>query len=574
MRKQGQENHLMERILRLLQLLEEHNIEIDQVSADNWPIEQLSPEELREYQQTYDIIEFMDEIPGGFLIYYVHGDEEIIYANKGLLRMFGCDTMKEFREHTGNSFKGVVLPEDLDRVEESIERQIFGNHSDLDYVEYRIRRKDGVICWVEDYGHYIRQETTGDVFYVFIGDSTDERKQLQIEQRRLLSEALEKANLAVKAKNTFLSHISHDMRTPLNAIFGFTSLAKLNLNDTDAARGYLDQVEIASHQLLDMITKVLDVSALVSAAGPAEVECDLCKTVQGVYDFLLPQAREKSISFTLNCDGVTHNGIYTDQEKLKQLVLNLANNALTYTEPGGKVSITLTESKELPNSYAVYQLVVKDNGVGIGEEFLENMFEPFSREKNSTLSGIHGIGLGLTIAKSIVDMLQGSIDVKSTVNEGSTFTVTLTFRVQPLSASDSEEEAILHPSLRILLVEDNEINREIETELLERMGFTIDAVENGEIALERIKEAAPGDYDLIIMDLQMPVMDGWQASAAIRALPDPTLAHIPIIALTANILINDRRRAMESGIDVYLSKPIDFPVLLESIEKITNWNNS
>lgn len=562
------DGYLIERMIRLINVLEENGIEMEEISEGGWSVENIPMEDKSYFRETCEVLRFIEEIPGGFLIYHADGDEKIIYANRGLLRIFQCRTMKEFRELTGDSFRGIVCTEDLNAVEDSIRKQIAGNRYELDYVEYRIRRMDGTLHWVEDYGHFIRGETIGDVFYVFIGDSSDERSQQQMGQKRLLAEALEKANLSVQAKNTFLSNISHEMRTPLNAIFGFTSLAKLEIGNAAKVMDYLEHIEIASHQLLDMITKVLDISSLANAAGPAEVECDLCQTVQESYHFLEPQAKEKSISFSLDCSTVRHNVVYTDREKLQQLVLNLANNALTYTECGGRVKIALLEKEELPNSYVVYNIVVEDNGIGISEEFLKNIFEPFSREKNSTLSGIHGIGLGLTIAKNIVDMMHGSIDVKSTVDEGSTFTVAFTFRAQPLHAIVREETMLADANLSILLVEDNEINLEIETELLERMGFSVDTAENGQIAVHKMERANPGDYDLVIMDLQMPVMDGWQASVAIRQLPDPTLAHIPIVALSADIRPDSREKAMKSGIDACLSKPMDFALLLETIDKL------
>lgn len=569
------QSHIMEHIVKFLHWLEEEGIALDRVYAEGCLASPFPPEDEKDYQRARDIVKFIDEIPGGFFIYRAGGDEQILYANRGLLRMFRCDTMEEFKELTGNSFRGIVHPDELDKVEQSIERQIFENRQELDYVEFRIRCKDGSEHFVEDYGHFVHEKTVGDVFYVFLGDSSEERNRQQTEQKILLAEALERANMAVKAKNIFLSNISHDMRTPLNAVFGFTSLAKANIGDSETVMEYLDQIENAGHQLLDMITKLLDISALRSAAGPTEVECDLCSVARETYDFLKPQAREKSIDFTLDCSGIVHKDIYADKEKLKQLILNLANNAVTYTKPGGQVAITLTEEEAMPDDFVVYHLVVADNGIGIGAEYLESVFEPFGREKNSTLSGVHGIGLGLTIAKSIVDMMHGKIDVKSAANEGSTFTVSLAFRVQHLQdVSCDEDIAVLHTDLRILLVEDNDINREIETELLERIGFIIDPVENGSVALERMEQAAPGDYDLIIMDLQMPVMDGWEASAAIRRLPDPTLARIPIISLSANILVSDRRRALESGINVCLTKPMEYDALLEAIEKLTNWRNN
>ncbi len=543
-------------------------MEVDQLEAGQWQDWQLPPQGQAEVEAAWESIQFMDEIPGGFFIYYADGDERLIYANKGMLRTFGCTTLQEFRQLTGNSFKGIVFPDDLEAVEDSIRKQIQSNQYDLDYVEYRIRRKDGTIRWVEDYGHFIHTEDAGDIFYVFIGDSTDERSQEQMRQKRVLSDALEKADLAVKAKNAFLSQISHEMRTPLNAIFGFTTLAKNSLREPDTVREYLDEVEVASRQLLNMITQALDVSNLSSAAGSDQEECDLRSILQEIHEFLLPQAQEKGLRFSLNCKHIVHRIVYTNPQQLKQLVLNLANNAITYTESGG-VTIVMSEEKSLPDSHAVYRLEVRDTGVGISAEFLEKAFEPFSREKTSTLSGIRGIGLGLTIAKSIADLLDATITVQSAVGQGSTFTVMLPFRVQPLPDVSGDPTAKLSHSLRILLAEDNDLNREIETELLERMGFLIDPVSNGEQAWEKVKAASPGDYDLLILDLQMPVMDGWEVAASIRKLPDPTMAHIPIIALSANVSIHDRRRSLDSGIDEHLTKPMDLPLLLKTIEKMT-----
>lgn len=565
---QEHDSHFIERILNLLRLLQEKNIDVDQLTDGVMPPGQFIGQQQGELHAICDIISFMDEIPGGFFIYYAGGNEDIIYANRSILHIFLCENMQQFRELTGNSFRGIVHPEDYDAVQESIWRQLAASQYDLDYVEYRIRRRDGSIRYVEEYGHFVHSPSAGDVFYVFMSDSTDERNQQQMEQKRLLAEALEKANLAIKAKNAFLSNISHDMRTPLNAIFGFTSLAKLNLHDPETAESYLDQVEVASHKLLDMITQVLDMSTLSTAAGPAEEELDLCALVGETCDFLLPQAQEKFISFSLDSSGVRHRRVYADQTKLKQLVLNLANNAITYTHEGGKVTVMLSEGEELPNSYAIYRIAVSDTGIGISDEFIENIFEPFIREKNSTLSGVHGIGLGLTIAKQIVDMLGGTIDVKSKVGEGSTFTVTFRMRIQPTSVVSGDDAAPAKPSCRILLVDDNEINREIETELLERMGFMIDPADNGKTALEKVRRSAPGDYDLIIMDLQMPIMDGWQASAEIRKLPDPTLSHIPIIALSANVMVSDRRKSQQCGINVHLGKPMDLTQLLEKIDEL------
>ena len=682
-------------------------------------------------------VHFMDEMPGGFLIYRASQGEEIIYANRSLLRIFQCETMEEFRAHTGNSFRGLVHPDDLKAVEESIRSQVEASQHDFDYVEYRVRRRDGAIRWIEDYGHFVQTESEGGIFYVFLGDATEKRESLmeektrlmnerlererklrhlieeydkertlineeylrqlevieglsvnyeaicyvdldrdqvipyrlsvrtaalfynkltdrayssyatgyvdmwvhpedrelvtkatspeylkekledcltfyinyrvlvsgelqyiqlrvvnvsheegvcqvvmgyrrvdeeiqqQMEQQSLLAEALAKANLAINSKDTFLSNMSHDMRTPLHAIFGFTSLAKLNLENTAEAADYLDRVETASRQLLDMIDKVLEVSSLDGeTAELEETECDLRQTVGDVYSFLEPQAQEKDISFTLNCDSLRHNIVFTDQEKLRQLVMYLANNALTYTNPGGRVSIRVEEGEELSTEYAVYRITVEDTGIGISSEFLDKLFEPFSREKNTTLGGVHGIGLGLTIAKNIVDMMGGVLSVQSAIDKGSTFTAAFRFRVQEWHAS-ARKQAEEGAAFRILLVEDNEINREIEMELLGELGFEIDPAENGMIALEKMRDSDPGYYDVVLMDLQMPVMDGWQASVAIRALPDKAKARVPIIALSANALERDLRKSRECGLDAHLRKPMDLALLLRTMEELT-----
>ena len=721
-----QRRDLLEQVLRMLCLPQQPAGADGPLPGSGWELE-----------MTQAFTSFMDEIPGGFLIYHADQGEEVIYANQALLRMFQCGTMEEFRAFTGNSFRGMVYPEDLEEVEESIRAQIAASQYDLDYVEYRIRRKDGAVRWIEDYGHFLHLEQVGDIFYVFLGDATEKRDRImtektrlvneklageqklqtlieeydkerslinqeylrrlevieglsvnyesicyvdldidqivpyrlsvrtsplfhgrlqpqqytkynsdyveawvhpedreavlesvepdyireklsaaktyyvnyrvlvkeeqqyiqlrvvnvgrssgvsqvvlgyrridaelqrQMEQQALLAEALAKANLAINSKNTFLSNMSHDMRTPLQAIFGFTSLAKLNLNRPEEAAGYLERVESASRQLLDMIDKLLEMSALSGSAGVEEAECDLKEVLGEVHAFLQPRTQEKSIAFTLDCGRLRHGAVYADREKLRQLILYLANNAITYTKPGGEVTISAVEGEELSNQYTVYRLSVADNGIGISPEFLDEMFKPFTREQNSTLSGVHGVGLGLTIAKNIADMMGGTMDVQSEVGRGSTFTASFTFRVQGRNAGAPERAGRWEGPQRILLVEDNEINREIETELLERLNFVVEPAENGKIALEKMRKAAPGDYDLILMDLQMPVMNGWETAVAIRALPDPALARTPIIALSANMLESDRRRSKGSGIDAHLLKPMDLPLLLRTIQELT-----
>lgn len=402
----------------------------------------------------------------------------------------------------------------------------------------------------------------------------DEEVLKEMEQKQLLEQALSNANLAIVAKNTFLSNMSHDMRTPLNAIFGFTALAKQHLNDQQFVQHYLDQIDTSSRQLLDLIDKVLEIAWSESNdIHIVESECNLSAIMQEIHDSLLPDAIEKNISFSLDDSGLKHPDIYSDPDKLSHLLRYLLTNAIKYTNSNGKVELIAQESESQPDKYAVYQFIVRDTGIGISKEFLTHVFEPFEREKNTTFSGIHGSGLGLAIAKNIATTLGGDIQVNSTVNKGSTFTVTLRLRIQtdPLlytAGADITNDSFSYLlDKRILLVEDNEINLEIETEILQGLGFLIETAVNGSIAVDKVKGSTPGYFSLVLMDIQMPVMDGYQAARAIRSLDDSQLAQIPIIALSANAFESDKQMSMESGMNEHLTKPIDIPLLLETITK-------
>lgn len=734
-------HNLMEYVLTLLSLPEYSFADIgQQVSQDALADISffLEPDNIR---MAHEMIKFMDEMPGGFFIYYANDEEEILYANQALLRIFQCSTFKEFQEITGSSFKGMVYPRDLDHVEQSIKEQIAHSQYDLDYVEYRIVRKDGSIRWVEDYGHFVHSDAVGDIFYVFVGDATEKKKrhlqekvalinekdqilkslieeydkerkiinqehlrrlevieglsvnyesilyadldtdrvfpyrlssrtkrqfnkkyqalglrwylsnyvntwvhpeererilkvtapeyirkklsasktfyinyrvlkngkiqylqlrivnvgsekhisqivmgyrrvdlevQREMEQKQILEDALKNANLAIIARNTFLSNMSHDIRTPLNAIFGFTDLAKKHITDTEAVLGYLSKIEHSSKQLLELMEKVLELSwAESNKIKIDEYKCDLCDILKEVYQELLPLAKEKNISLALDHTKLTHHKIYSDPEKLKQLFRYLTHNAVTYTNAEGNVEIIAAELEMLPNHYVAYEFTFKDTGIGIGKEFLEHIFEPFEREKNTTFSGIHGTGLSLTIAKNIVTTMGGTIEVDSAAGKGSTFTVTLHLRIPDDAATvlERSDDTTFQPlNHKILLVEDNMINLEIETEILQGLGFFIETAVNGSIAVEKLEHSKPGDFDVVLMDIQMPVMDGRQAAKAIRNLKNPLLASIPIIALSANAFESDKQLSIESGMDAHLTKPIDIPLLLETIGKVIKKN--
>lgn len=745
MSEQKVNHNLIEYIFTLLSTEKNATMDLDCLIEEREMINN-SLSDSQKRQTAYEVIRFMDEMPGGVLIYRADGEEEIIYANKSLLQIFQCNSMKEFRELTGNSFRGMVHPQDLEEIEQSIKEQISNNHNNLDYVEYRIIRKDGEIRWLEDYGHFIHSKSIGDIFYVFISDATDKKNQdllekatflnekqqkekklqnliekydkerrlinqehlrrlevieglsinyetilyvdlntdkllpyrlsfrtehqfnrdiqthgfawftedyirtwvhpedrkilskvtepayirkklldnktyyinyrvlngeeiqylqlrivnvghrkhisqivmgyrrvdeeirREMEQKQIFEEALNNANLAITAKNTFLSNMSHDMRTPLNAIFGYTALAKEHIPEDNTIRQYLNKIDTASRQLLDLIDKVLEIAwTEANDIRITETECNLCDIMQDVQKSLFLQAAEKNITFSLNSAGLEHCDVYSDYDKLKQIFSYLTNNAIKYTKNNGIVTLTLTELEKLPNDYAIYQFIVEDTGIGISPDFLKHIFEPFEREKNTTFSGIPGTGLGLTIAKNIVDRMGGKIDVHSVLGKGSQFIVTLRLRIQsrPLPFSiESEDTLSKLMEQKILLVEDNEINLEIETEILQGLGFQIETAINGSIAIDKLTNSKSGEFALILMDIQMPIMDGRQAAKAIRELKNPALAHIPIIALSADAFESDKRKSIESGMDAHLTKPIDVPLLLETIIKIVQIHKS
>lgn len=401
----------------------------------------------------------------------------------------------------------------------------------------------------------------------------------EMKQSQILQEALNEATLANNAKNLFLSNMSHDIRTPMNAIVGFTSLLQKHVGDTKRTFDYLDMISTASDQLLQLLNDVLEISRIESGKVQLEYsECNLQNMVAQIHSAVLNQAQAKDIDLLLDCSALKHSTVCTDVPKLGQILSHIVDNAIKYANKDGHVSIHVLEQENDKENYATYQFVVKDNGIGIGKDFISHIFEPFEREQNTTMSGIAGTGLGLTIAKDLTDMLNGTIDVLSTVGEGSTFTVTLPMEIQEPSLVDdtletSENPAIFATPRRILIVDDNEINLEIENEVLKDAGFLVDTATDGSIAVEKVRQSSADFYDLILMDIQMPIMDGYHATRAIRSLPNPELAKIPIVAVSANAFEEDKKAALESGMNAHLPKPLDTTLLYKLIHKLLDNTN-
>ena len=524
-----------------------------------------------------------------------------------------------------------------------------------------------------------------------------------------LQVAVEKAESANRAKSTFLSNMSHDIRTPMNAIIGFTTLALSNIDDTDRVKDYLGKTLASSNHLLSLINDVLDMSRIESGKiHLEEVEVNLSDVLHDLKTIVSGQIYAKQLELYMDAMDVTDEDVYCDKTRLNQILLNLLSNAIKFTPAGGTVSVRVRQLAGKVHGCGQYEFRIKDNGIGMSPEFAQKIFEPFERERTSTVSGIQGTGLGMAITKNIVDMMGGTIEVQTAQGKGTEFTVCVPMRAQteqrpvekiteleglkalvvdddfntcdsvtkmlvkvgmraewtlsgkeavlrarqsiemsdayhayiidwrlpdmngievtrqirslhddtpiiiltaydwsdieveakaagvtafcakPMFMSDLRETLMsalgqkpadavqgLLPEKNadfkgkhILLVEDNELNREIAQEILREYGFLVDSAENGAVAVEKVSTAAPGSYDLVLMDVQMPIMDGYTATRKIRALDDPARAKLPILAMTANAFDEDRRNALESGMNGFLSKPIVIDDLVQELHKI------
>ncbi len=429
----------------------------------------------------------------------------------------------------------------------------------------------------------------------------------ELQQRRLFEGALDRARSADSAKSTFLTNMSHDIRTPMNAIIGFTNIASLHLDDTEKVRDALDKIRTSSNHLLSLINNVLDMSRIESGRITInENRCSLENIVENICKILQPQMQAKKLTFHVDMKSVSDPEVYCDDTRITQLLLNLLSNAVKYTQEGGEVFLSVRQRKTPPGSrYNGYEFIVRDNGIGISREFLPHVFEPFERESGRIENNSYGSGLGMSIAKGIVDIMGGNIRVESEVDEGAVFIVSLEFRpakdnedsYEELSGEESRHSeeteyslngennmAVFHghraqddpgssnlgvvEGRRLLLVEDNPLNREIAEEMLVEDGFKVDTAENGRIALQKIMASDPWYYSAILMDIQMPVMDGYEATERIRLLPDRSRAQIPIIAMTANAFNEDRSKAAECGMDAYITKPVDVLTLRYVLRRV------
>ena len=566
-----------------------------------------------------------------------------------------CQNVCEIRKLIYDNY---MLPEcqegyleftDLDTISERFEK-----HKILRYI-YRNRNRQ----WIEVSAIVQNRDENGKVTDIqFLTHDVTDQRERELQQEDALRTALASAEHANKAKTAFLNNMSHDIRTPMNAIIGFTALAAAHMDQPDLVKDYLTKIGTSSQHLLSLINDVLDMSRIESGSVKIE-ENEVCipDVLHDLKTIIQGNIQAKQQDLYIDTQDVVHENVITDRLRLNQILLNIVSNAIKFTPVGGMVNIRVSEKPCNRKGFTAFEFRIRDNGIGMSEEFQAHVFDSFSRERSSTQSGIKGTGLGMAITRNIVDMMGGTISLTSKEGKGTEFVVTLNFKTLEKATvygpipelvgaralvvdddvhtcmsvskmlreiemradwSTSGKEAVIrakeafeqndafkayiidwlmpdmngietvrriravigeetsqqterenrHSGKKVLLVEDNELNREIATALLEEIGISVDSVEDGTDAVERMNEVEDDRYDLIFMDIQMPKMDGYVTTREIRTLKNNKKANIPIIAMTANAFEEDKKKAFKAGMNAHIAKPIDIKTILAVFDQV------
>ena len=502
-----------------------------------------------------------------------YGKMTDVYWSAQFRRMLGYESEADFPNKL-ESWSDLLAEEDRDRVLKEYNDTIADYSGQKTYdVEYRLLTRDRGWRWFHAVGRLSRREDGTPITYVGLFMDITEQKELarQLEEHQVrLQSALEQAQAASRAKTAFLTNMSHDLRTPMNAIIGFTTLAESHVDSRETVLDDLKKISVASGHLLSLIDNVLEMSRMESEQmGLQEQACSLQEILYDVKTMVQAEISSKQLSFQLDAADVVDEMVICDRTKLNQVLLNVLGNAVKFTPDGGAVGVRVRQTAYPEDGTAAYEFRVQDTGIGMSREFQAHLFEAFARERTSTVSGLQGTGLGMAITKNIVDLMGGEITVNSEEGKGTEVTITLplrVFRAAERPEAETAREEVSFEGRRVLLVEDNEINQEIATMILEEAGLTVDTADDGSIAVEKVRASVPGYYDVIFMDLQMPVMNGYEAARQIRALDGPQ-SRIPIIALSANALEEDRKRSIEAGMDSHMGKPFDVQELLDVLRR-------
>lgn len=384
-------------------------------------------------------------------------------------------------------------------------------------------------------------------------------------QQKAIIKSIREANEAIKQKQDFISNVSHDIRTPMDSIIGFTELAKKNLDNPEKLADSLEKISRASGHLLNLVNEVLDMSKITSGKTVIEEEmCSIHSIIDNVCQIMQHEIDQKKLKIELDYSMLDDDVLSCDKIRLNQILLNLLSNAVKYSYEGGKITISVIQLSSDDESKIVNEFHIKDEGCGMTPEFMDHVFEPFARDKSSPVSA-EGTGLGLTICKSLAEIMGGDIEVLSELGKGSEFTLIVPLSIPSLLEIEEEQDIVVYDfkGRRILVVEDDVLNREILVEALREEGFVVDEAIDGSFAIEKLRDNDPGTYELVIMDLQMPVMDGFETAKIIRNFKNPEVAEIPIVALTADVLPEEKNQAFSSGFNAYLVKPIDMLAMLK-----------
>ena len=515
---------------------------------------------------------------------------KVDYISQNVEKLLGVE---EQRIYQNNRYIDCILKENVNlHVLDEICDIPVGQQREWDR-EY-VHQKSGENLWFH-VNVLCRQIQGAKKYIVVMSDRTKDRK---INQE--LAVAVSAAQSASKAKSLFLSNMSHDIRTPMNAIIGFASLAISQLDKPDRLKSYLEQIMDSGKHLLSLIDDIMDMSRIESGKLKLEeTTVDFSEIVRDMRSMISRQVEEKNQILHVEMIDIEDEKIVCDKTRLIQVLLNLLTNAVKFTKPGGEITLRIIQLSRAVHGRAEYEIRVKDNGIGMSPEFVSHIFELFERENTSVVKQIQGTGLGMPICKNLVEMMGGSIEVSTKQGVGTEFIIHLSFRLQSdrdkktgcvpeydraagyapsFSEETDDETAPLHTKTskeyftnkKVLLAEDNDINQVIAEELLKTLGFQVETAENGAQAVDMVSEKGLTYYDLILMDIRMPVMDGYAAARQIRSMESTAAGQIPILAMTANVNEKDRREALESGMNGFISKPIDIDNMIQTMYSVLN----